>query len=168
MRKSLNIAFLGLPGSPFGALLGSLGALLGRLGALLGRLGSLLDGLGASEGRKSEKAKNIEKTMKINDFGLLERSREASWEPLGASWRPLGPSWSGLRSFLGGLGASEKRKRENAKNIEKTNENQRFWLLGALFGGLLEVSWGVLEVSWAVLEASWGALGPSFAVLGPS
>ena len=38
-QKSMNIAFPGLPGGPFGALLGRIGALLGRPGALLGRLG---------------------------------------------------------------------------------------------------------------------------------
>ena len=44
-------------------------------------------------------------------------------------------------------------------------ENQRFWLRGAIFGGLLEVSWGVLEVSSGVLEPSWGVLEASWGVL---
>ena len=74
------------------------------------------------------------------------------------------------------LQASEGRKGENAKNIEKTNENQRCWPLGALLGGLLEASWGVLEASWAVWRPSWaswndfsatrGPLGPSWRSLG--
>ena len=56
------------PKSALGRLLGRLVAVLGRLGALwgaswavLGGLGSLLGRLGASESRKDEKDKNLEK-----------------------------------------------------------------------------------------------------------
>ena len=44
---------------------------------------------------KAEKAKtlkSLKNLRKINDFGLLGPSWEASWRLLGASWRPLGPS----------------------------------------------------------------------------
>ena len=49
------------------------------------------------------------------------------------------------------------------KLLKKTTAIQRFWLLRALLGGLLEASWGVLTAPWAVWrpsEAGWIALGP--------
>ncbi len=61
----------------------------------------------------------------------------------------MGASWAVL----------ERRKAEKArkqKNIEKTNENQRFWPLGALWGGILKASWGV----------SGGLLGSSERIVG--
>ena len=108
---------------------GRLGAFLGRIDRILGRLGALLGRLGAV---------------------------------LAASWAVLGRYWG----LLGLFGASESRKGEKAKNIQKNDDNERFWLLGALCGSLLEVSWGVLEVSWGVLEASWGLLGRLGGLLG--
>ena len=73
-------------------------------------LGGLLGVLGASESRKGENAKHIEKHMKINDFGFLGPSWEASWMPswavLGASWAVLGPScasWADLWTSRGPL-----------------------------------------------------------------
>ena len=80
-----------------------------------------------------------------------------SWAVLGLSWGPLGPSWSGLGSLLGSLGASESRNSEKAKNIEKTNENQRFWPLGPLLGGIFKPLGASWEASWAVKNASWAA-----------
>ena len=91
-----------------------------------------------------------------------------SWAVLGPSWGPLWPSWSGLRGLLGRRGSSESRKSQKAKNMKKNNEIQRFWLLRALLGGLLEASWGVLTAPWAVWRpswASWIALGPSRTML---
>ena len=90
-----------------------------------------------------------------------------SWAVLGLSWGPLGPSWSGLGSLLGSLGASESRNSEKAKNIEKTNENQRFWPLGPLLGGILKAlgaSWGP---TWAVLGPSWASWSPLGTSWGP-
>ena len=82
------------------------------------------------------------------------------------------PSWEPFDV----LGASERRKREIAKNLEKTNENQRFWLLGASLGGLLGRLRGLRELSWAIFGpswefpsypcASWNARGASWALLG--
>ena len=40
--------------------------------------------------------KSFENEWKINDFGLLGRSRKASWLPLLASWGGRGPSWRNL------------------------------------------------------------------------
>ena len=76
---------------------------------------------------KAEKAKtlkSLKNLRKINDFGLLGPSWEASWRLLGASWRPLGPllgrlgqSWEGLVEVLevsgvvfGGLGGVHARR----------------------------------------------------------
>ena len=53
---------------------------------------------------KAEKAKtlkSLKNLRKINDFGFLGPSWEASWRLLGASWRPLVPSGG----HLGRLGA---------------------------------------------------------------
>ena len=102
------------------------------------------------------------------------------WAILGLSPGLWGPSWGRFGSPLDGLGASERRRREVAKNIEKPNENQRFWLLGAPLGGLLgrlrglrELSWGVFGPSWQflrlsmrVLERSRGVWGPCWSLLG--
>ena len=52
-----------------------------------------------------------------------------SWPVLGPSWGALGRSWRGLGGLFGRLGALEARNGEKAKNIEKTNKNQRFWPL---------------------------------------
>ena len=71
------------------------------------------------------------------------------------------PFWEAL----GGLKASELRKSEKAKNIEKTNENQRFWLVGALLGGLLGRLRGLMELSWDVFGPSWPFLKLSMRVL---
>merc|ERR1712151_629968 len=105
----------------------------GPLGGLLGHLGAVLEASWAVlERRKAEKAgrpKSFKNKWKINDFGLLGRSQEASWRPLGASWRPLGPSWA----HLGRLGA----------------------LFGRL-GGLLGRLGGLLGPSRPVLGPSWG------------
>ena len=119
---------------------GTLGGLLGRLGALLGRHGAPL---GAS-------------------WAVLG----PSWAVMGPPWGPLGPSWGSLGGLLGLLGASESRKSEKAKNIGKTNGNQRFSPHGALLGGLLEAAWGVLVASWLFLKPSWRVLERSRAVLG--
>ena len=73
-----------------------LGGLFGRLGAVLGASWAVL------ERRKAERArspKTSKKPMKINDFGFLGPSWEASWMPLGPSWRPLGPSGGHLERF---------------------------------------------------------------------
>ena len=100
--------------------MGRLGQLLGRLGALMGRRGRLLGRLGAH------------------------------WAVLGASWGLLGR----LGAVLGGYWAVlERRKAEKpkmTKTSKKNNENQRFWPLRALLGGILEASWGVLGASAAV------------------
>ena len=69
-----------------------LGPSWGPLGPPWGGHGGLLGKFGASEARKGENPKNIEKTMKVNDFGIFGPSSVASWRPLGASWRSLGPS----------------------------------------------------------------------------
>ena len=103
----------------------------GILGPSWGPLGGLLGSLGAVLGASS---------------AVFERS-----------WGPLGPPWGGHGGLLGKFGASEARKGENPKNIEKNNENQRFWHIWAVFGGLLEASWGVLEASWAVWTQSWAS-----------
>ena len=63
----------------------------------------------------------------------------------------------------------ERRKAEKTrrqKTSEKTNENQRFWPLGALSGSLLQASWGVLVASWLFLKPSWRVLERSRAVWG--
>ena len=73
-------------------------------------------------------------------FSLLQRlwgRLEALLGHLGALSGPPGSVLERFGSLLDGLGASERRKSEKAKNLEKTNENQRFWLLGAVLGGLL-------------------------------
>ena len=85
-------------------------------------------------------------------------------------------SWGSLEGLLGRLGALvgasravlERRKEGKArkqKNIEKTNENQRFWPLGALLGGLLGRVGGLMEPSWGVLGATWQFLRLSMRVL---
>ena len=77
----------------------------GPLGPPSGGHGGLLGKFGASEARKGENPKNIEKTMKINDFGIFGPSSVASWRPLGASWKLLGL----FGRSLGRLGASVRR-----------------------------------------------------------
>ena len=52
------------------------------------------------------------------------------------------------------------------KNLVKTNKNQRFWPLGVLPGGLLELSWGLLGASWAVYWPLWAYIGPCWGHLG--
>ena len=126
-------------------------------------------------------------------LGRLRRllgSLEALWGRLGLSWGPLRPSWGGLGGLFGCLGALEARKREEAKNMRKTNENQRLCPLRALLGPLSEFSWGswrplgkhfgdprslvsgrqavfgCLGASWAVLSRFGGSLGASSTVLG--
>eukprot|EP00959_Pyramimonas_sp_CCMP1952_P013763 290800-Pyramimonas_sp.AAC.1 len=54
-------------------------------------------------------------------WGSLGPSRS----PLGRYWAPLGPSWGGRGGVWDRLGAWEARKRENAKNIEKTHNENR-------------------------------------------
>ena len=79
--------------------------------------------------RSRRRGRNRSKKSGIH-FDRLGRSWEPlgtswpSWRPLGPSWRPLGPSWGGLGGLVDRLRASEARKGEKAKNIEKTNENQ--------------------------------------------
>ena len=122
---------LGPSWAPLGPFWSSLGPSWDPFGGHLGHLGAVL---GASrsvlERRKLEKArtpKTLKNIMKINDFGLLGPSWEASWSALWASWRPLGPSWG----HLGRLGA----------------------LLGRL-GGLLGPLGRFLGPSWPVLRPS--------------
>ena len=116
---------LGRLGSPLGPFRGRLGSFVGCLGAILGASWVVLE---RPEAEKARTQKTSKKPMKINDFGLLGPSSEASWKALGASWRPLrlswgslGPSWGDLRR----LGALFER---------------RGGLLGNL-GGLLGHSW---------------------------
>ena len=123
---------------PSWAVLGPLGPSWGPLGGLLGCLGAVL---GASwavlERRKAKKAtrpKSFKNQWKINDFGLLSLSWEASWMPHGASWRPLGPSRGHLRRLSGRLGVT-------------------FGVLDRL-EGLLGPSWTDLEPSWAPKKSS--------------
>ena len=73
---------LGPSWAPLGPFGGPLGPSWGGIGASWGGLGGLLGRLGALEARKREKAKNIVKTMKINYFGLLGPSRDASLSSL--------------------------------------------------------------------------------------
>ena len=90
-------------------------------------------------------------------LGCLGALLGASLAVLERSSGPLGPSWS--------VG---KPKKPEGKKHRKNNEIQRFWLLRALLGGLLEASWGVLTAPWAVWRpswASWIALGPSRTML---
>ena len=68
------------------------------------------------------------------------RARLGSSEP-----RPLISS----QMHASSLGASESRNSEKAKNIEKTNENQRFWPLGPLLGGIFKP----LGASWEASSA---------------
>ena len=89
------------------------------------------------------------------------------WAVLELSSGLLGPSWSRCGSLWDGLGASERRKSDKTKNIEKTNENQRFGPLQALPGrlsGLSWAPWGPLGGPGAFSEASRGLLLP---LLGP-
>ena len=172
-RGGRLVASLGICGAswaPLGASLGPLWGLLGPLGAFLGPLGALW----------RRKARFLifwfSSWAPLGAFlgpfwavlGASWAVLGPSWAVLGPSWGPLWPSWSGLRGLLGRRGASESRKSQKAKNIEKNNEIQRFWLLRALLGGLLEASWGVLTAPWAVWRpswASWIALGPSRTML---
>ena len=127
---------LGQSGGPLGPSWNGLGDLLGRLGAVLGASWAVL------ERRKFENArrpKTSKKPMKINDFGLLGPSRDASRSSLGASWGPLGPPISSLGPILGHVGA--------------------IW---AVLGGSSRPP----EASWGLLGASWGPLGPSGALQG--
>ena len=65
---------------------------------------------------KAEKAKtlkSLKNLRKINDFGLLGPSWEASWRLLGASWRPIVPSGG----HLGRLGAILERFRALVGNL---------------------------------------------------
>ena len=71
-----------------------LGLSWGPLRPPWGGLGGLFGCLGASRSRKGEKA-NIfflkkKKRWKIDDFGFLGLSWEASWGSLGTSWSPFG------------------------------------------------------------------------------
>ena len=123
---------------PLGGLLGPPGGLLGWRPGFLGSWSLSWASLGAF----------------LGPLGRLERLLGRLGAVFGPSREPFGPSWSGLGGLLGGLGTSESGKIEEAKNIGKTNENQRFWRLGPLLEVHLERSWGLWEASGAVLNPS--------------
>ena len=151
---------------PLGGLLGSPGGLSGRRARFLSSSSLSWPPLGAFLGPAS---------AFFSGSGVVLRP---CWAILGLSPGLRGPSWGRFGSPLDGLGASERRKSEKAKNLEKTNENQRFWPLRALSGRLFGACRGVLAASWAVLGSSWtcsgdlgasrGELGASRGALGPS
>ena len=119
-------AFLG----PFWAVLGASWAVLGPSWAVLGPswgplwpswsgLRGLLGRRGASESRKSQKAKNIGKTHDNQRFwplrALLGSLLEASWGVLTAPWAVWRPSWASWialgpsRTMLSSLGGHMER-----------------------------------------------------------
>ena len=162
-RISMNIAFPGLPGGPFGALLGRLGALLGRPGTLLGRLGGLGPSwgpLGALLGTSCGPLRALLGTFRgplgtlLGRHGLSWAVLEPFWAVLGPSWGPLGPSWGGLGSLLGRLGHLEEQRSEYAENVRFPMGMGRFLPLGAPLGGLLRRRGGLL----GRLEAIFGPL----------
>ena len=132
-----------LLGKALGALLEPLGSLLGRLGTILGfleRSWVVLGALGTSWGPLRAEGSNSRLVFPFlgPSRGRIGALLGHSWAIFGASWAvlkpfwtvlglsggPLGPSWAGLWSLVVRLGASEARKSENPKNIEKQNENQ--------------------------------------------
>ena len=142
---------------------GFLGAYLEPLGGLWGPFGALLGPPGAPGNGKLDFL-NFWPPSWAPGGAVLERSQavlgtswsvwEPSWAVLGPSWGPLGLSWGFLWCLLGRLGASGRRKNENANKVENTMENQQFQPFGALLEGLF-------GTSSAVLEASRPVLGPS-------
>ena len=129
--------------------------------------------LGASRSRKSQNAKNIEKTMKINDFGLLGPSLEASWRSLGASWRSLRASWSPRGASWRRFGASwtllgTSRRPHGASSVRGLPLEPLLGPSPGAFWAVLGGSWAVWGPSWAALGGSWAVWGPSWAVLGAS
>ena len=114
---------LGRLGGPFGPSRGLRGPSWGPLWGLLCRIRAMLGASWAVLGRRRAEKKQLPKSFKhlrnINDFGPFGPSWRTSWRALGPSWRPLGPSWGGLWGPGGRLGASEARKSDNVKNIEK-------------------------------------------------
>ena len=144
-RRHLGGDVFGRPGATFG----SLGGLVRLFGGLLRPPGGLLSQEAGIAGLRSLSWAAFQAIL-----GLPWAALGLSWAVLGRYWPVLGPSWGShgrawtcLGDLFGPLGALEARKREKAKNIEKNNENQRFWPLRALLEELLEASWAVLEAS---------------------
>ena len=138
---------------PLGGLLGPPGGLLGRRARFFGSsslswapLGGLLGAIVSPLGRLLGRLEAL-----LGRLGALLGPSGAILEQF---WEPLGRSWS----------VGKPKKREGRKH-RKTNENQRFWPLGALLGGLLGRVGGLMEPSWGVLGATWQFLRLSMRVL---
>ena len=135
---------------PLGPSLGPLGTVLGASWAVLalswtpvgrawGDLDGLLSRLGPSEGRRSAKAKILQKPMENQGFDIFGPSWRASWRPLGPSRRPLG-SVGGLLGRLGGI-------------LESSWPSwSHLGCLEGEFGGHLGASWPSWRPSRAILE----------------
>ena len=175
VRGDLVVRFLGSSlGGSWGAVVGPLGVFWGLLGGLLGAFGGLLGAswgpLGASW--DSLKAENLYFDFLFPLLGPLEAFSGPSWALLGASWAvfrasgavlgtswgPPGLAWGALEGLLRRLGASESKKGEKAKNIEKHNGNSTISAsrsaLGSLLGGLLGRLGGSLGCRGAILGVS--------------
>ena len=148
---------------PLGGLLGSPGGLSGRRARFLSSSSLSWPPLGAFLGPAS---------AFFSGSGVVLRP---CWAILGLSPGLRGPSWSVLGASWTVLERRNAEKARRPKTSKKTNDNQRFWLLGAPLGGLLgrlrglrELSWGVFGPSWQFLRLSMRVLERSQGVLGPS
>ena len=170
---------LGPSWGPLGPSWGSLGGVLGRFGAVLGASWAVLE---RPEAEKARTQKTSEKLMKINDFGFLGPSSEASWKALGASWasprpkireRPNLSNVNGERLHLLAFGPSLRRAWAAGQKPLECSLGSRGRPLGGLVEAVLKplgsrfgASWGLFWASWGPLGASWGSLGASWGPLG--
>ena len=167
LRESPKASWGDVFGRP-GATFGSLGGLVRLFGGLLRPPGGLLSQEAGIAGLRSLSWAAFQAILGLPwaALGLSWAVLGPYWPVLGPSWGSHGRSWSCLGDLFGPLGALEARKREKAKNLEKTNENQRFVLLRTLSERLSGLSRTLWEGSWEPGAPSEGCLGLLGSVLG--